>query len=309
MSKHLKLEWTHHRLAIQNSLRVLFRKPISALMTVVVIALSLTIPVLFWAFTNSLSGIMNYWRTGSHIILYLDTGLSSAEQTHVLNLVLSHQQVGEATLKTPEEGLKELEQQGDIRDVLQYLPDNPLPAVIDAIPAVTLQNPTDIQVLSEQLKALPHVELMKLDIDWVNQSHAIFGFLQYVTYVLILLFSVATIFMISNTLRLILQTRHEEIHILQLVGAADNYIMRPFLYLGVWYGLAGACLTLVLTQSVITSFSSHFKQVHLLYQMHLPGVTLSWLQVTLLLLLTSWFGWIAARVSVKRQLVLIASAC
>jgi cell division transport system permease protein len=44
--------------------------------------------------------------------------------------------------------------------------------------------------------------------------------------------------------RLDIQSRREEIGVLQLLGASDGFIRRPFLYLGAWYGLAAGVLAL-----------------------------------------------------------------
>ena len=48
--------------------------------------------------------------------------------------------------------------------------------------------------------------------------------------------------MVGNTVRLDIQARREEIGVLQLLGASDGFIRRPFVYLGAWYGLAAGLL-------------------------------------------------------------------
>ena len=49
---------------------------------------------------------------------------------------------------------------------------------------------------------------------------------------------------VGNTVRLDIQSRREEIGVLQLLGATDGFIRRPFIYLGAWYGLAAGALAL-----------------------------------------------------------------
>jgi len=46
--------------------------------------------------------------------------------------------------------------------------------------------------------------------------------------------------------RLDIQSRREEIGVLQHLGATDGFIRRPFLYLGLWYGLASGALAIAL---------------------------------------------------------------
>ena len=44
---------------------------------------------------------------------------------------------------------------------------------------------------------------------------------------------------VGNTIRLDIQNRRDEIEVTKLVGGSDAFVRRPFLYNGVWYGLAG----------------------------------------------------------------------
>ena len=56
-----------------------------------------------------------------------------------------------ATLKSPKEGLLELKMQEGMQDVLKYLPENPLPAVIDVVPAIEINSKEKLQKLIDLL--------------------------------------------------------------------------------------------------------------------------------------------------------------
>ncbi|MCP6003268.1 cell division protein FtsX, partial [Klebsiella pneumoniae] len=51
---------------------------------------------------------------------------------------------------------------------------------------------------------------------------------------------------VGNTVRLDIQSRREEIGVLQHLGATDGFIRRPFLYLGAWYGVAAGVIAIAL---------------------------------------------------------------
>ena len=63
-------------------------------------------------------------------------------------------------------------------------------------------------------------------------------------WVLAALLGLGALLVVGNTVRLDIQSRREEIGVLQLLGATDGFIRRPFLYLGAWYGLAAGALAL-----------------------------------------------------------------
>jgi cell division transport system permease protein len=54
------------------------------------------------------------------------------------------------------------------------------------------------------------------------------------------------IIIVGNTIRLDIQNRRDEIEVLKLLGASDGFVRRPFLYEGLWYGLLGSLLAILL---------------------------------------------------------------
>lgn len=295
----------YHVQAAKQSLELLSRKPLSTFMTVVVIGMALAIPTLFGLLTNNLSKLTVGWQQGGNISLYLAPALSSADQQHLLQQIRATPGVGKATLKSPEEGLAELTKQEGMQDVMRYLPENPLPAVIDVSPAADKNAPAQVDLLARELQKLPHIDQAKLDMEWISRLHAIVAFTGNAASVLMALLALAVVLIIGNTLRLGIHTRHEEIQILKLVGAPDSFILRPFLYSGAWYGVAGAFLAAFLVNMVIFTLGNAINQLAFVYQMHYPLDLLSIRQILLLLLFAIILGWLGARLSVKRQLASI----
>ncbi|KTD60003.1 permease-like cell division protein FtsX [Legionella shakespearei] len=295
----------YHVQAAGHSLNLMCRKPLATMMTVIVIAIALALPALFWVFTDNLSHLTIGWQRGGHISLYLKPSLPEAEQVQLLKKVQETEGVGQASLKSAAEGLTELTQQEGMHDIMQYLPENPLPAVIEVVPALVIDSPAKLDLLSRQLQALPEVEQVKLDMEWIGRLHAILGFAANLANALMALLALAVILIIGNTLRLSIHNRQEEIQILKLIGATDPFILRPFLYSGVWYGMAGAVVAVFLVNIFILSLGVVVNQLAVAYQMHYPLSGLSIRQILLLVLFAIILGWIGARLSVKRQLAFI----
>lgn len=302
MLKRSKSLLAYHLQAATHSLNLLCRKPLATMMTVIVIAITLALPALFWVFTDNLSQLTIGWQQGGQISLYLKTGLSDAEQTTLLEKIKSTEGVGQATLKSAADGLSELIQQEGMQDIMRYLPENPLPSVIEVVPSLITDSPAKLDLLTRHLEALPQVTQAKLDMAWINRLHVISGFAANVAKALMSLLALAVVLIIGNTLRLAIHNRHEEIQILKLIGATDPFILRPFLYSGVWYGLAGAVLAVFLVNIFMLSLGVAVNQLAVAYQMHYPLTGLSIRQILLLVLFAIILGWLGARLSVKRQL-------
>ena len=68
---------------------------------------------------------------------------------------------------------------------------------------------------------------------------------------------------IGNTLRFNVQANKDEIQTMKLIGATDSFILRPYIYVGMWFGVLGAMaawlltafITIVLNGARITSYN------------------------------------------------------
>ena len=105
---------------------------------------------------------------------------------------------------------------------------------------------------------------------WVERLYCIVNIAQRGVSLITILLGFAVLLIVSNTIRLELQNRRDEIDITRLVGATRSFIMRPFIYSGFWYGSLGgilACLLVNLsvwlidgpTSSLASLYSSSFS--------------------------------------------------
>ena len=294
-----------HRQAIFSHYKVWRQAPLATFMTMMVLAVVLVLPMLLWMFTQNLQRWSNSWDTQHTIALYLKHELTPEQLKTILNRVLQLDGVKHAKLISPEQGLKDLQQDLNLRDSLAYLPENPLPAMIEVLPQSHLSNPQKIATLFTTLKLQPEVDLAQLDLQWVAQLHGIVKFIRRLTYALMGLLGLAVVMIIGNTLRLVVHKQQEELKVLKLIGASEAFIIRPFLYAGLGFGLGAAVLALGLMQLFFWMLDSAFKELFLSYRLPYTGVQVMWGDVVSLFVVSILLGLIAASISVKRQLALI----
>lgn len=305
MLKRVQAILAYHLQAAIQSLNLLCRRPVATMMTSIVIAITLALPALFWIFSDNLANLTASWQRGGHISLYLKPAISEADQQRVLQKVREMEGVAQVALKSSKEGLSELTQQEGMQDIMRYLPENPLPAVVDVVPALVIDSPAKLDLLARQLQTITQVENAKVDMEWISRLHALLGFAAKFADALLALLAMAVIVIVGNTLRLAIHSRQEEIQVLKLIGAQDPFILRPFLYSGVWYGAIGAFFAIFLVNIFIFSLGAALNQLAVAYQMHYPLQGLSMRQILLLVLFAIILGWMGARLSVKRQLASI----
>ncbi len=291
----------YHWQAACSSFNLCLRQPIATLMTIIVIAIALALPMLFWVFTDNVSQITADVNEHGLVSLYLQPTLSDDKVEKTLQQVRALSGVKHALLISAQEGLAQLSVQEGMRDVMHALTENPLPALIE----ITPQTPGDLSELTEQLRAIASIAEVKMDSESSNRLHVLVVFAEQLTYTLLILLAFAVLFIISNTLRLMVQNRYEEIQILKLIGATDSFIARPFLYSGVYYGLLGALVAVLFVNLFVFSLSRALNHVIALYQMHCSVTSLSLRQILILFSFSIILGWLSAYVCVKRQVGVI----
>ena len=116
------------------------------------------------------------------------------------------------------------------------------------------------------------------------------------------MFSLAVFVVVANTIRLDVANRSEEIEVLSVVGAGENFIRQPFLYTGFWYGLLGALFALVLLSISVLYLQQPTEDLLDAYGNSFEIQGLSTFHVALVLLAGGALGFLGALVSVQRYL-------
>src|SRR5690606_5587333 len=116
------------------------------------------------------------------------------------------------------------------------------------------------------------------------------------------LLGLAVAIVVGNTIRLEINNRSVEIEVIKLVGGTDGFIRRPFLYLGLCYGLAGALLATVLVGVALLLLGPPVRSLAALYGsgFELRGLSLG--ETALLLAGGALLGWLGAGLATARHL-------
>ena len=102
-------------------------------------------------------------------------------------------------------------------------------------------DPSSIKVLLEQLEGVDEVQYSE---QWLERFEGLMYILKLGGLIVGGLFSVAVLFIITNTIKLTIYSRRDEIEILKLVGATDWFVKMPFLIEGAIQGILSGFVAL-----------------------------------------------------------------
>jgi cell division transport system permease protein len=184
--------------------------------------------------------------------------------------------------------------------LLENLQGNPLPDAFEVSMIASSQSGKKVETLATQLEALPAVDGVEYGQKWLERFANIFELFRLTGYAMGSLFFMAAVFIVANTIRLVFYSRRDEIEIMRLVGAEDNFITGPFYVQGLIQGVLGGIIGLAALYVIFLLISSNVEQ----------GLSSGLLIIRFLslwgfggiLLVSILVGWIGCYISLKRFL-------
>jgi len=267
-SNPLALSLSQHNFHFLNSLKNLLKEPLSSLLTVLVIAIALALPACLYLLINNAEGLTSRWETTHDISVFVDGAIPESKLEELRTEITQHDDVELVRIISSKQALEEFKQELQMEMITQAIGSNPLPHTLIVSPIKKLiEDKTNkrIQILKQDLGLLSNVQEVQLDSTWVMKFRSIVNLLQRFVYLISFLLGLGVLLVVSNTIRLHVQQRQNEIEVKKLVGASDDFVRRPFLYTGFWYGFFGSVLAVVLVNVLVFSLSGPAQRLSELY--------------------------------------------
>ena len=178
------------------------------------------------------------------IVTYLKKDVTEEQIDNIKSEISSYKNVEEVTFKSKDEWKVEMSEYDDsFKTVLDYLDENPL---MDSF-VLKVNDVKKLSETSEYIKAINGVDTVKYGEGMVEQVISVFDIVQKIVVVVVIALVVVTSFLISNTIKLTIFSRRNEIEIMRLVGASNITIKLPFLFEGFIIGLIGSIIPVCIT--------------------------------------------------------------
>lgn len=218
------------------------------------VAVSLFVLGVFLILVLNMNRLAGMLESQVQISVYLEDHLTDREKRQIGYDIESLQGIDSVTYVDRETAKKRLEERlGDQKYLLDALSeDNPLPDAFE----VTVTTPAVVESAAGAIAAMQGVEEAKYGQDVVEHLFDITRLMRIFGFVLMGLLGGATLFIISNTIRLTVFARRKEIAIMKYVGATDWFIRWPFLLEGIVLGCIGGFIAAVALRSFYAAMAA-----------------------------------------------------
>lgn len=212
------------------------------------VAVSLFIFGMFLIIVMNMNKMVDALESQVEISVYLKDETTQQQRSQVEARIRGMQGIERVTFVDKETAMTRFKERlGDQQFLLDALGEaNPLPDSFE----VVVRQPDMVRTAAAAIAALDGVETAKYGQDVVEHLFDITRLVRLFGVALMALLAGATLFIISNTIRLTVIARRKEIAIMKYVGATDWFIRWPFLLEGVVLGFFGGVLASIALRSI-----------------------------------------------------------
>jgi len=209
--------------------------------------------LIFMAFLLLFHNVDNWihgWGESFSMSVYLEDDISASAREKVLSHIQGIPGVQIERTITKKQAFLDLKRAlGREASVLDGLPKNPLPASIELVFQPSAGNKVDPGKLRKVLETLPGVQEVQYSEDWLRRFEGVMRVFRLAGLIIGGLLGLGVLFIVTNTIKLTIYSRQEEIEIMKLVGATDWFVKTPFLLEGSLQGMVSGLLSILILYS------------------------------------------------------------
>jgi cell division transport system permease protein len=208
------------------------------------VTVTLILVGVFFVIMMNLNKVATTIEEDVQIRIHIDVAANKQDQQNLKSQIALIPEVSSVKFSPKEQELKDLIKSlgEEGKSFKLFEQDNPLNDVF----IVKTKNPTDTMKAAQKIQKLNYVSKVRYGQGKVEKLFKFIKASRNVGVVLIFGLFFTAVFLISNTIKITIIARRREIKIMRLVGATNNFIRWPFFLEGLWLGILGSILPIVL---------------------------------------------------------------
>ncbi len=276
----------------------MWRAPLPTIFTVASVGIILALPAGLLMLSDNLESTSKLLQQTPEITVFLTKNTSDENLQRVHSKISKIEQVHQIELVSADEALNEFKELTGLNSVLEYIPENPLPAVLLVQLKEEYTDAETFENISVNIQSLDHVDSVQIDLEWVRRLNAILEIARIGSTVISVLLIVAAVLLICNSTRVSISNRMDEILVIDHVGGTQSFIRRPFVYTAILHSLLAVLFASAIIEFVEHALRQPINDLAKLYnnEFRFTGIAAqTWFEVAIAVALLSW---IATRITV-----------
>lgn len=241
--------WYRLRYFVRQALGSMRQAPLVQLVAISTIAIAVMVLAFCLLVMANVDRLAEAWGAEVRLVAFLGADATEADAVALRAQVLELPEVERVTVRTREQALADFrEALGADAALVEGVGSDLLPVSIEVGLVAGRRDEATLSALAERLRALPQTAVVE-DVAWgqdiLERLRTFRDLLRLAGFVVAVLVAMAVVFIVTNTVRLALFARRDEIEVMHLVGASQAFVRVPFYLEGGLQGLLGAGLALL----------------------------------------------------------------
>lgn len=256
---HIAKSWKHHT-GLQFSTALILTVSFAVIMGVLTV-------------TKNLQNILTLWGDSLQMSVFINEDAAPEKIANLQMYLKNHKKIENVKFISSEEALHDFKDQMasyapgllNDSDLLKYIPTS-FQLAFKSSPGNENQL-EDMKTIAGEIKAIDGVDEVSFGQDWVKNYSMITKLIQIVGLIIILVTGVASVFVISNSIRASISQRRKEIEVLELIGATQSHIQIPFILEGAIQGFCASFIAVAASAIFFYLIKSEIQQQLLFLQL------------------------------------------
>ncbi|MBW2023239.1 MAG: ABC transporter permease [Deltaproteobacteria bacterium] len=197
------------------------------------------------------------WGGSVSMSVYLKDEIEKADLDRIEQFIKKHPELHQYHYISKEKALQELKDAlGEQSKFLSVLSTNPLPASFEVEITTSKNHGGLVKELAQEIRGLQGVEEVQYSQAWIERFKGTLDMIRVIGFIVGGLLALGALFIVTNTIKLTIYSRKEEIEILKLVGATDWFVKAPFVVEGMIQGVFSALVAMATLYGGFLAFSA-----------------------------------------------------
>lgn len=231
---------------IRDAIKSVFRNFSLSLASISCITITLVVVAISIILSFNVNNFTNLVEKDVTIVAFLNLDVTEEQRTKVLTEIKKMDNIETVSFKSKVEIANEMmESSEDLKKIISEWSEEE-----SAIQNTYLVKVKDIEKISntaKKIEKLDGVDIVKYGEGMVEQLVSVFDIIRKISIGVVIALIVVTAFLISNTIKITIDSRRREIEIMRLVGASNLNIKIPFVFEGLFLGILGSIIPIIAT--------------------------------------------------------------
>ena len=230
---------------IKDAGKSVFRNFSLSLASISSTAITLIIVGIAILFTYNVNSITKHIEDVLTVVVFIDKKADEQQVEILKDKVKQNSNVLESSFeyKSKDDMKEQLSANEDLKNVLNTLDENPLQSTI----VFKVKDVKKINETADEIKGYESVDQVKYGESLASKLVSMLEVIRNACIITVIALIAVTIFLISNTIKITIFSRRQEISIMRLVGTSNTVIKLPFLVEGFILGVIGSIIPVLLT--------------------------------------------------------------